>query len=181
MLKTMRTASVIFLLCAIASAQSQDAPVVEFFNSYSHAFGGNGNAPGWLAHIAINRNRFYGYFGEFSHHYRDARINLANDESKDVKGFDTLLLGIQIYIKKQSPVSPFIRLTVGGTTETSPITVQGKTYHPYGPVLLLGAGCGLDIKLRGRLALRAIQLDHLNPGADKPKRVRVSSGLVVRF
>src|SRR5262245_49227915 len=104
MLRTMRIASVIFLLCATAAAQSQDAPVAEFFNSYSHAFGGNGDAPGWLTHVAINRNRYYGYFGEFSRHYRAARLKLHDDEIKDVEGFKTLLLGIQVYIKKQSPV-----------------------------------------------------------------------------
>jgi hypothetical protein len=179
MLKITRMALAIFLFCATANAQ--DNPKVEFFNSYSYAFGGNGNAPGWLTSFAVNRSRYHGYFGEFSRHYRAARIERSNGESKDIKGFNALLFGIQVYIKKQSPVSPFLRLTIGGATETSPFKVDGKTSFGYGPELLLGAGGGVDIRLPGRFAFRALQIDHLNPGANKPKRVRLSTGLVLRF
>src|SRR6185295_9064480 len=107
---------------------------------YSYAFGGNGNAPGWLTSFAVNRSRYHGFFGEFSRHYRAARIETHNGAIKDIKQFSTLLFGVQVYIKKQNPISPFIRLTIGGTTEPMPITVDGKRSFATSPTLLLGAG-----------------------------------------
>lgn len=181
MLKAIRIASLMLLISMAANAQSKDGPHVESFNGFSYAFGGNGDAPGWITSLTVNRSRYHGYFGEFSRHYRAARINLPNDEIKNIRGFNTLLLGIQVYIKKQSPVSPFLRLTIGGWTENSPAMVDGKSFFNYGPELTLGAGGGVDVRISDRFAFRAFQLDHLNPGHHKQKRVRLSSGLVVRF
>src|ERR1044071_7236133 len=113
MLKIIRMASLMFLLSITATAQSKDGPHVEFANGFSYALGGNGDAPGWLTSITFNRSRYHGYLGEFSRHYRAARINLPDGEIKNVRGFNTLLFGIQVYIKKHSPVSPFLRLTIG--------------------------------------------------------------------
>ncbi len=170
-----------FLLSMTAIAQSKDGPHVEFSNAFSYALGGNGDAPGWLTSITFNRSRYHGYFGEFSRHYRAARVNLPDGEIKNTRGFNVLLLGIQVYIKKQSPVSPFLRLTIGGWSEHTPAVLDGKPGFNYAPELTLGAGGGVDIKLSDRYAFRAFQLDHLNAGQHNPKRVRVSSGLVVRF
>ena len=58
---------------------------------------------------------------------------------------------------------------------------DGKSFFRYGPELTLGAGGGVDVRMSDRIAFRAIQLDHINAGQNKPKRVRLSSGLVVRF
>jgi hypothetical protein len=179
MLKIMRIALAILIFCATASAQ--DNPKVEFFNSYSYAFGSYGNAPGWLTSFAVNRSRYHGYFGEFSRHYRAVRVQTYNGEFKDIKDFSALLLGVQVYIKKQNPISPFIRLTIGGTSEPMPIKGQGGRSFTTSPTILLGAGGGVDIRLPGHFAFRAFQIDHLNPGPDKPKRVRLSTGLVLRF
>jgi hypothetical protein len=181
MLKVIRMASLILLLSITATAQSKDGPHVELFNGYSHAFGGNGDAPGWLTSVTVNRSRYHGFFGEFSRHYRAARINLPDGEIKNTSGFNILLFGIQVYIKKQNPVTPFLRLTIGGWTENTPTTFDGKPGFNYAPELTLGAGGGVDVKLSDRFAFRAFQLDHLNAGQNKPKRVRLSTGLVVRF
>jgi len=181
MLKVIRIASLVLLLSMAANAQSKDGPYVESFNGFSYALGGSGDAPGWLTSVTYNRSRYHGYFGEFSRHYRAARINLPNGEIENKRGFNTLLFGIQVYIKKHSPVSPFLRLTIGGWTENTPAMKDGKSYFNYGPELTLGAGGGVDVKLSDRFAFRAIQLDHLNAGQNKPKRVRLSTGLVVRF
>lgn len=183
MLKVIGIASLMFLLSMAANAQSQkkDGPYVEFFNGFSYATGGNGRAPGWMTSVTINRSPYHGFFGKFSRHYRAARINLPDDEIENTRGFSTLLLGVQVYIKKQSPVSPFLRLTIGGWTEHTPAMEDGKTFFRYGPELTLGAGGGVDVRMSDRIAFRAIQLDHINAGQNKPKRVRLSSGLVVRF
>ncbi len=181
MLKVIRIASLTVLLSMAASAQSKDSPYVEFFNGFSYAVGGNGDAPGWMTSVAINRSHYHGFFGEFSRHYRAARINLPNDEIENHRGFNILLLGVQVYIKKQSPVSPFLRLTIGGWTENTPAMKDGKSFFNYSPELTLGAGGGVDVKVSDRLAFRVIQLDHINAGQDRPKRVRLSSGLIVRF
>jgi hypothetical protein len=183
MLKVMRIVSLMLLLSMTATAQSQkkDGPYVELFNGFSYATGGNGDAPGWMTSVTINRSPYHGFFGEFSRHYRAARINLPNGEIENKRGFNTLLFGIQVYIKKHSPVSPFLRLTIGGWTENTPSMFEGKPVFNYAPELTLGAGGGLDVKMSDRLAFRVIQLDHINAGQNKPKRVRLSSGLVVRF
>lgn len=99
MLKIMRMASLILLLSMAANAQSKDGPYVESFNGFSYSFGGNGDVPGWITSLAINRNRYFGYFGEFSRHYRAALINLPNDEIKNTKGFNMLLFGFRFISK----------------------------------------------------------------------------------
>lgn len=58
---------------------------------------------------------------------------------------------------------------------------DGKSFFNYGPELTLGAGGGVDVRMSDRFAFRAFQIDHLNAGQTKPKRVRLSTGLVVRF
>ncbi len=182
MLKVIRIASLVLLLSMTANAQSKDGPYVESFNGFSYAFGGNGDAPGWITSLTINRSRYHGFFGEFSRHYRAARINLPNGEIENKSGFNTLLFGIQVYIKKHSPVSPFLRLTIGGWTENTPSMFEGKPGFQYAPELTLGAGGGVDVRLSDRFAFRAIQLDHMRAtGSVKPQRVRLSTGLVVRF
>lgn len=158
---------------AQSSAQSKDGPYVESFSGFSYALGGNGDAPGFITSLAFNRSRYHGYFGEFSRHYGVPRSNLPGGEIEGRGPFGTLLFGVQFYIKKHSPVSPFLRLMVGGSMENSAVN--------YAPQPIVGAGGGVDVRISDRFAFRAIQVDHLNPGKDKQKRVRLSSGLVVRF
>jgi hypothetical protein len=181
MLKTVSITSLALLLCATARAQSKDGPHVEFFNSYSHASGGGGAAPGWLTSIAINRNRYVGYVAEFSRHYRIEKLSTRHGVLKDDSGFVALLFGVQVYFKKEKTVSPFLRLMVGGSQENVVVTRDNETFFTPRPAITFASGGGVDIKMREHFAFRLFQLDHLNFGHNRPGRFRLSTGLVVRF
>jgi hypothetical protein len=181
MLKVIRIASLMFLLSMAANAQSKDGPYVEFFNSYSYAVGGVGNGPGWLTSIAINRSHYVGFVGEFSRHYRTENLSTPDGVIKDTFGFKALLFGVQVYIKKQNTVSPFLRLMAGGSQENVIVTQDGKSSFAPRPAITLASGGGVDIRMREHFAFRLFQLDHLNFGHNRPGRFRLSTGLVVRF
>ncbi len=188
MLRMLRAMGVMLLLCAMANAQinSQEVPKIEFFNSFSVAFGSNGNAPGWLTSLTVNRSihndPYLGLVFEVSHHYRSPVIQTTAGPLKDTVGLRSALFGFQVYMFRKSRVSPFLRLMPLGVSEENVIvTEDGKSRFDSRPAHTGAVGGGFDMKINKRVALRAVQIDYMGFGGDRPNRTRVSTGLVLRF
>lgn len=188
MLKILQIIGVTLSLSAMASAQlsPQEVPKLELFNSFSYATDSNGNAPGWLASLTVNRSikndPYLGLVFEMSRHYRTAIIQTAVGPLKDTAGFSSALFGFQVYMFRKSAISPFLRLMPLGLSEKNVlVTVAGKSRFDPQPAYAAAVGGGFDMKINKRVAVRAVQVDYLGFGGDRPNRTRISTGLVLRF
>lgn len=177
----MLIASATLLLCMTTSAQTRDYPKVEFFNSYSNAVDGDGDEHGWLTSLTYYRDAHFGIVGEFSRHYRTKVVVTPEGEIKDAKGFKVALLGVQLYTFRRKPVAPFFRLMFGGSDENKLVVEGGKIVFKPRSTLRVAVGGGLDVKINARVALRALQVDIMKVNDNTLNRVRVSTGLVLRF
>jgi hypothetical protein len=188
MLKMLQTIGALLSLSVMTSAQinPQEVPRVEFFNSFSYALGSNGNAPGWLASLTINRSikndPYLGLVFEVSRHYRSPVIQTPAGPLKDTTGFRSALFGFQVYMFRKSRVSPFLRLLPLGVSEENVVVTQdGKSRFDPRVSHTAAVGGGFDMKINKRVALRAVQIDYMGFGSDRPSRTRISTGLVLRF
>lgn len=188
MLKMLQTIGVLLLLAAMANAQldPREVPKLELFSAFSYATDGNGNAPGWLASLTVNRSikndPYLGLVFEISRHYRTTVIQTAAGPLKDTAGFSSALFGFQVYMFRKSAISPFLRLLPLGVSEKNVIvTAGGKSRFDQQPAYTGAVGGGFDLKINKRVALRAVQIDYLGFAGERPSRMRISTGLMLRF
>lgn len=188
MLKMLQTIGALLALAAMASAQlnPQEVPKLEMFNSFSYATDSNGNAPGWLASLTVNRSikndPYLGLVFEISRYYRTTVIQTAAGPLKDTAGFSSALFGFQVYMFRKSAISPFLRLLPLGVSEKNVIVTEGgKSRFDHGPAYTAAVGGGFDLKINKRVAVRAVQIDYMGFAGERPSRTRISTGIVLRF
>jgi hypothetical protein len=169
------------------SAAAQSTPRFSVFGGYTYVnakydFGGPElNLNGWDTSLQIRANPSLGIVADFSQQYPSPNSGA---------GKQTLaLFGPRVIFPGNKQVTPYLHLLAGfahGTvTEFSILTPD--LFPSFSPVtanaFALDVGGGLDVKLKGRVWLRAFQLDwlHADLSPDHHNRFRVSTGIVIRF
>ena len=192
----MRRAFLLLLLplCIVPAAHAQD---VELFGGYSYlrttgSHYENSGLNGWNVAGSANFSS-WGVVADVSNHYGASTSNFTPTGNR---GRGTMyLFGPQYSFRLIPRVTPFVHALFGG--------VQGLRVSP-GPLgpggacpapgcsaasiaperaLAMAFGGGLDVKIRGRLWLRLIQVDYIrqdfsNGAMTSP---RISAGAVFRF
>jgi hypothetical protein len=165
---------------------AQSTPRFAVFGGYTYVnakydFGGPDlNLNGWDASLQIRANPSLGIVADLSQQYPSPNSG---------QGSQTLaLFGPRVILPGDKQVTPYLHLLAGfvhGTEAEYACLIVGCP--PPSPLAInafaLDVGGGLDVKLKGRLWLRAFQLDWLHGSLDSDhhNRFRVSTGIVIRF
>lgn len=181
-----RVVSAIFFIscCAsVAAAQSDDAPRAEFFGGYSLLrtdykakrpiptepvivfFRGDQTLHGFNVSATGYLTKGFGLTGDFSGHFKTDSLAdpLGGNIETRIRVFD-LLGGPQYKFRQGSRAAPFVHALAGVTHTGARLSVPSlSTSEAKGSTdFALAVGGGLDIRVGGRVDVRAIQVDY-NP------------------
>lgn len=169
------------ILFLFVSAGAQDHPKVEIFGGYSHMRRSGEGLNGWNVSLMVNRKRWFGVFGDFSHHRRTLRNDSQSEEILSERNLISFVFGPRFSIPTRTALTPFAHILVGASTE--PLR-KGEMAAPglkHTTLLTAGIGGGVDAAINRRIAIRLAQIDLLSVDSFNPRRKRISTGLVFRF
>jgi opacity protein-like surface antigen len=125
---------------------------------------------GGSAALEFNFNRYLGLVGDFGG-YASNKLEITGtgvNQPRDVDASGTAftyMFGPRLHFRRDSVVSPFAQVLVGGIHATA-VTVNGCsgatcTPLPLQNALAMTAGGGIDIRLSHHIALRAVQAEYM--------------------
>jgi hypothetical protein len=162
------------LICTPVAASGQQQSDYEMFGGYSHLRFRDFHFNGWNASIAQYVDDFVAFKLEGAGHYSTAR------------GIDdwvhTLLYGPQFTVHKNGRIAAFTHALAGVAVEH--VKVRGIPDSPTRDIYFaLNLGGGIDIKIRGGVAFRPLQIDwrYSRVDRDTVTGMRLSAGFVYRF
>jgi len=180
-------------------AVGQGVPQVELFTGYSHFHenvgffrGGPINSVrlnGWNAALALNLNSWLAVKGDVAGHYGNASFNGLGRPGKVGVNLHSALFGPQLMIRESEGTVLFAHALIGMFRSSGDPTVGIPTSPSSSDFLspetffAMGFGGGLDLKRRGKVGLRLLQVDWLvtrHLGSYR-SGIRASTGLIFRF
>jgi opacity protein-like surface antigen len=176
MRKVLFTALLAALLLARTAAAQEVTPRVELFGGYSFA---GGNFHGWHASVAGNVNRWFGLAADFTGHYGGATDEDGFDERERIHGYH---FGPR-FSARGKRVTVFAHALFGASSLRTSLTGFGQRFEFADTAFSFVLGGGLDIKVGGRVSIRAFQLDYLRARlfGGIENRGRLACGLVLRL
>jgi opacity protein-like surface antigen len=140
--------------CLPVLAQEKD-PKVEIFGGYSHNVG---EAQGWNASLAVNPNRWFGVVADFS----GLTSKTSEPDFQERIRANTYLFGPQFSYRGNKRVTPFARVLFGAASVNAKATEAGESAEFSDTRFSYAVGGGLDIRVNGRIAIRAAQVDYIH-------------------
>ena len=157
------------------TAMSQDVPKVEVFAGVSWA-GGNFKGPNTSA--TVNINKWLGLTADYSGHYGSERpgVVLISQNAQ------TFQAGPRVALRGKR-LTPFFYALFGGTRFKQSATINGQYLSESDSGFASTYGGGLDVKVTGRVSIRAFQIDYFRPNffGEAHNRGRLSAGVVFKF
>ncbi len=164
MKKLMFVLSLVALLSLPISMMAADYPKAEVFGGYSyqHVEGGF-NLNGWNASVAGNFNPWLGLVADLSGQYNDFNSH-------------SFLFGPQLTYRGNDRVTPFAHVLIGAVHHSGGGIFSNTAFAT-------AFGGGVDVKLKGPVAARLIQVDYIMTrfNGQTQNDARLSFGLVFRF
>ena len=172
------------LLALPLIAQAQEAPKVEIFGGYSYLRADDNNGGidlhGWNASTAVNINKWVGIVADFSGHYGEVSVGLAN--KADVSGY-LFMVGPRFSYRKHKVLTPFGHVLLGAARQNISVrTISGRLKSD-DAAFAMAIGGGLDATVHPNLAIRLFQTDYVLTrfNDDSQHNFRISTGLVLRL
>jgi hypothetical protein len=192
-----------FLSCLILMgkwAVGQGVPRAELFTGYSYFHENlnffNRGAPinsvrlnGWNASLALNLNSWLAVKGDVAGHYGNASFTGLGRPGKVGVNLHSALFGPQLMIRESEGTVLFAHALIGMFRSDGDPTVGIRTSPSSSDFLspetffAMGFGGGLDLKRRGKVCLRLLQVDWLvrRDFLGYGSGIRASTGLIFRF
>jgi hypothetical protein len=161
------------LICTSAPAFGQGRPEFELAGGYSHLQFKDLHFNGWNASIAQYVSNSVAFKLEGAGHYNTAQ---ALDD-----WYHTFLYGPQFRFNKGGGLTPFTHAMAGVAVEH--VKRRGATASVRDTHFAMNVGGGIDIRIRGGVAFRPIQIDwtYSRVNRDTLNGARLSAGFVYRF
>jgi hypothetical protein len=181
-MRKLLTLSAVVLFLTVASAPKAFSQV-ELFGGYSH-LGLNGAPPnmgsssnGWEGSAYLHLLGPWGAEADFSNHYGVSPVRPANGGTYYVPKF-TELYGPRFTLALPK-IHPFVHALFGTVHGQAAVASGLVSENAFG----LGFGGGINVKAKGRLWLRLIQVDYIRSqfSGGGQNQTRISAGIVYRF
>jgi opacity protein-like surface antigen len=166
--------AVLLSLVAPAAAVAQETPRVEVFGGYSLLRADEVSRNGWEGSLRFALSGRFGLEADVSQHYG------RNDGDPDRT---TLAGGPAFSLRPSRLLSVYVHALGGVAREKASIGIFGVDISESHTSFTLLAGGGVDLRLKGFLALRLAQVDwaYTKVDGESQSGLRLSAGLVLRL